>query len=277
MSKPIYIVGGGVFGITVGAALLDAGHNVTIYDCSKPESGSRASGGMMAPSWLSAFKRKEIDDSYELLDKFFGVDLFNFDVLPTKKQMKLYRLNMRKVFSYMPVHVGEVTEVHPGWLRVAAPDGKGLSVPVEGTIIVAAGVWSRHLTSLPDMKIKKGVSFNGTSASWPGHQMKVWAPYKQAIVTTDDDGRWWAGDGSAIFEKNWKPTQEDVCWARLRTAFPAIDQPAGGTVRSVTGLRPFLNDGCRKLADDLWLCTGGGKNGSALAGIYAKKMVEALS
>jgi glycine/D-amino acid oxidase-like deaminating enzyme len=43
------------------------------------------------------------------------------------------------------------------------------------------------------------------------------------------------------------------------------------------GLRPYMKNGLRRFSPHLWLATGGGKSGMALAGVYANELSTALA
>ena len=106
------------------------------------------------------------------------------------------------------------------------------------------------------------------------NRISVWAPYKQ-LVRFSCNGFHWAGDGTAILEKNWDGLREEQSTKRISDF---VGQ-GGGEVR--IGVRPFAQTSdpaaLEEIAPGLWSLTGGGKNGTAAAGWAAARLLEALT
>lgn len=267
--KAVVVVGGGVFGQTAAAALREAGHQVVVYDCRKPDAGTPPSAGIMKPSWIP-LSTKELDASFEMLNRFWGVKELTVETPYVQKLQKVFRLNMPAVWA-APVEDAEVTSVKPGEVTLA---DQTLITGV--AVVVAAGVWCRDLLSLPDMLGKKGVAFQADLGDkLSGHRLAPWAPYKQVLAIREDNGSYWLGDGTALKPENWKDEQNDICLQRIAKTLKVKKGPFA--YKAMTGIRPLMKNGYQQLAPDLFLCTGAGKNGSAMAGSYAQKIVEALS
>ena len=71
--RDVIIVGGGLFGSIAAAALRGAGMDVMLIDDGRPRSGSRAAGCLMKPSWLSKMGKDNVDASFRLLDRLYGL------------------------------------------------------------------------------------------------------------------------------------------------------------------------------------------------------------
>lgn len=263
----VFIVGAGVFGQVIANKLRRTGHQVMVFDRREKEAGSPPSGGHLKPSWLTAIPRDDLDKSLETLDALYGLEKLEcqFGIPPLTKRMELLRVDIDRVLSSGRVCESNITAVGDGWVESDR-------VRFDGTVIVAAGVWSAEL--LPQFKhylsAKKGMSF--TFSGETSNIIRPWAPYKQIVRTSHGPGRIWIGDGSAIIPQNWDDQRERQIRGRVFEHVPATHHDL--VVRR--GLRPYMHNGLQQVSPRLWLATGGAKSGMALAGVYANKLAEAL-
>jgi len=260
------IVGGGVFGSVIGAALHKQGCKVTIFDRRKPDAGSLASGFLMKPSWFGNMEKSDSERSLKLLDELYGLQELKFRVGPVKTTV--FRVDKKAVLENWHLEYLEqkIDSVKDGWI-----DDQEFHL-----VVVAAGVWCRRFFDLPDLKGKVGISFE-----WDGELRKniisAWAPYKQVVAfNIPGEGKVWGGDGTAILGENWTSERGEQCLSLVSKTigFPKHE------ARAHVGIRPYYKtkDPClvEKRGHKLWLATGGSKNGTIGAGWAANKILDSL-
>jgi glycine/D-amino acid oxidase-like deaminating enzyme len=276
--RDVIIVGGGLFGSIAGAALRDAGMDVLIIDDGRPRSGSRAAGCLMKPSWLQKMGKDNVERSFRLLDRLYGLRTVSLKAGPVSVNAEW--INPDVVMdrdAKWPDWIGrKVIKVstYPGGNRVRFlnPDNP-LDHANAKHVIVACGAWTRQLITGVPVVGKVGLSLR-LFKEVEDNRISVWAPYKQ-LVRFSCDGFHWAGDGTAILEKNWDGLREEQSTKRISD----FAGQGGGEVR--IGVRPFAQTSdpaaLEEVAPGLWSLTGGGKNGTAAAGWAAAKLLEALT
>jgi len=276
------VVGAGVFGQTIGKALQEIGHKVIIMDSREPMAGSRPSACLMRPSWFASMGVQRYKPSLELLDRLYGVQDIRFDLWALKGtrvgSAAVHWCDPRKVLAG-PVLLDKAISFQPaegGWV-IKTQGGRELSA---ANLILAAGVWTNSLVNLPTLTGKVGVAF-----LFPEHKVPVpfilpWAPYKQ-VVAFNHPGGLWVGDGSAIKQSNW--TEEHVVrsYKRCRDSIGIQDSAKESRVRTIQGVRPYvsgLSNPCLllKRPNNLWIATGGAKNGMVASGWAAGVIQHAL-
>lgn len=268
--RDVIIVGGGLFGSIAAAALRDAGMDVCLIDDGRPRSGSRAAGCLMKPSWLTKMGSLNVDKSFQLLDRLYGLRTVHLNVLKVGSlSVAAEWINPDVALSSdrMVAHVAKVS-TFPGGNRVRFRDMTAIDAK---TVIVACGAWTRELIHGAPVVGKAGVSLR-LYRDPPDNRIHVWAPYKQLVRFSQDDFRW-AGDGTAILSKNWNLEREAQVIDRI--GFWA------GFGKATTGIRPFAETkdpaALEEVAPGLWSLTGGGKNGTAAAGWAAAQLLERLT
>lgn len=282
MSWDAIIVGGGIVGGTVSAALRGAGMSVLTLDDARAGAGTPPSGGHLKPSWFGGMPRAEYEPAMELLARVWGMTEERFIIQEPLlgvglKRVTIYRVDTDKFRADVAPYLtpGTVTSVRPG--RVTFTDLDGDVVEAEAPlIVVAAGSWTDRLVPVKGLEAKKGVSFR-LGAEVPEGIVRPWAPYKQVVVHQQSPGEVWAGDGSALLAKNWTAARTVECLARCRRVV-GEDAP---TLETRTGLRPYCptvgkTDPCllRETAPGVWAATGAGKSGTIAAGWVAVRLLE---
>jgi glycine/D-amino acid oxidase-like deaminating enzyme len=267
------IVGGGTFGSIIGRALKEEGCKVTIFDCRRSEAASRASGFLMKPSWFDGLGKKITDPALELLDKFYGLQKIKFRMGPLRTFA--YRVDREAVLDDPKLHYIEekVTKVQPRVLTLKNGEEHEFD-----TVILAAGVWSKNLISIPGLEGKKGISFEWKGQHIKRSRIRPWAPYKQVVVfNVPDTNIVWGGDGSAILAENWKEERDEECLERV-SKLAGLD---GEEATRRTGIRPYIEGMKPCLLETrgkhLWVATGGAKNGTIAAAWAAYKLAKELS
>ncbi len=139
--------------------------------------------------------------------------------------------------------------------------------------VVAAGVWSRELVVLPELRGKVGVSY-----AWPGQLpepfIQPYAPYRQVIGFNHRPDSFWIGDGTSALEAGWSSVQEVRSLERCRdTASTALGEHLSATsAEKRVGIRPYMSGvkPCHvETRGRIVIATGGAKNGMLGAGYAA--------
>ena len=254
----IIIVGGGLFGCTAAALAEKHGAEVVILDSKEPYAASPASACLFKPSWLTKLDKNQVTKGYEILDELFGVKTIRFtdtkiDWVPPEKILRRKKLLDRAV------------EVKDGYVRTAG------GLEFHGKVLVAVGAASEPLVSMPPVRGMSGVSFYQEGTVEP--QIKVWAPYRQAMVFNIAPNKIWVGDGTAIISKNWQDEKADVSEERLKKLFSLT-----GKFKACIGIRPYIPSHpqglFQKVYKSTWVSNGGAKKGTLLAAYQAWKFCE---
>jgi glycine/D-amino acid oxidase-like deaminating enzyme len=274
MLHDVVIIGSGLFGSIIGANLRKNGRNVLFVDAQHPEAGSKAAACLMKPSWLSSSMSNEmIDCSMEVLNDLYGVEEIKFDVakiLPTTVNW----VNPAKILKEKPLvgKVSSLVKTTDGYLlKFETPIVNYFETIEAKKIIIAAGVWTPEIIPLKDeMRGLAGVAFVWKNLTIEKPFISPWAPYKQLVAFNRGDGLW-MGDGSSILRKNW--TSETTKISFLRCAEKIGRVGYGDTTRGLAttlfGIRPYTKGRAFYLHEPLpnvWVATGGAKNGTAAAG-----------
>jgi glycine/D-amino acid oxidase-like deaminating enzyme len=253
------------------AALMaqNQGHDVTVFDDGRPLSGSAPSAGLLAPSWMSKWSKADVHQALDDLDCLYGLRDVKLGKLLGVKQCSPSQFLWRDPET---LRWERVLEVSDG--RVVT----GNDV-YEGHVLVTAGAWCGDLLPRlkPLMYSKWGVSY-----TWLGtvteSVFEVWAPYKQTKVIQWDPGVVWGGDSRAL---KWPLPGEppvDVSRERILKAAGLRNPPPGLIERQ--GLRPFVKGWeagyFEQVHSRTWVATGGGKSGTIIAPMFARRFLEAL-
>jgi len=271
------VVGAGIFGSTIARALRADGRKVTVFDDRRPLNGSAPSGCLMKPSWFSSLGEGVYTPSLEMLDSLYGVKDIEFTIRPSGLKAKVHWVPNEVITNTSDltvlnekvdsIELGRVTTIVPG-----SSTAKEYEAPL---IVIAAGVWSRELATVPELIGKQGISFRLPHSHLSENTIQGWAPYKQAVVFQETSSSIWAGDGTAIKPENWTEARADKSLDRMKkvTSFTSM------SMRHATcGIRPYVPKvkGCflEEQANGFWVATGGAKNGLVAAGWAAHEIVR---
>jgi hypothetical protein len=104
--------------------------------------------------------------------------------------------------------------------------------------------------------------------------INVYAPYRQAVWFNRDENEAWFGDGTAIVAKNFDRSHID------RTKNRSIEMARFYDIRSVSGQRPYVKTSSpgffKKLGNNLFVSTGGAKNGTILAALQTLELLKSV-
>lgn len=271
----IIVVGAGLFGSIAATYARARGHTVTVVSEERKYSASKASGCVLAPSWLNSLDKADIADAMAVLEDLYRVLHLEFHT-NVLARFKARRVDPDAVLV-KPDVVGQVTSVADGVVKYLDQDGKPGTL--RGTVLVAAGIWSQELiTQMPPIK-----GLYGCSLRIPGQlampRISVYAPYRQAVGFNLNKREVWFGDGTALIAKTWDADERNRVAKTLSRAIDMMDTPI---VRSKVniGARPYVEGHkagyLEQLSPKLWVSTGGAKNGTVLAALQALRFEEAL-
>lgn len=267
----VIIIGAGLFG-SLAARLADAeGHEVTVIDNAEPWAASKASGCVLAPSWLSSLSSDEIATGMDVLASVATVHDVEFQT-NLLKTFKAKRVNPSELLV-QPDMVARVKSIAQGG-KVELEDGTKL----QGKVLVAAGMASHALLpQIPRVRGLWGASLM-VQGALDGPRIHVYAPYRQAVAFNMSKNRVWMGDGTALITKTWEKEQA----ARVEQTKSRAESLFGlsGKASVAVGARPYMDDAKKgffaKVLTNVWASTGGAKNGTLLAALNAHKFVKEL-
>lgn len=266
-SKSVIIVGNGLFGSIAATLARSRGHEVTVVSDLQPLAASKASGCVLAPSWLSSLNARDIDTGLNVLRALYDVyDVeFKSNLL---KNFKAQRVDPDQVLV-RPDVIEKVERVFNG--KVLLASGKEL----KGAVLVAAGMWSADLVDMPKMRGLYGASVRFNS-HLPTPRIHVYAPYRQAVGFQLNRKEVWFGDGTALIRKSWQEAQD----ARVAKTVGRAEEFFGvtGKHRVNIGIRPYVEGHkagyFERPHPQTWVSTGGAKNGTVLAAAQAARFIE---
>lgn len=265
------VIGAGLYGSVIAAALRAADEEVLILDRGEPWGGSRPAACLFRAGWLTQLGAEVVKPALLLLDRLYGVEQLTFKAGPLPVSVgwvppqsileESERANVTGIYAALN-----------GW-QVAV---EGFGTRFAERVIVAAGIWTPELLPTVQVSGKLGVAFlwDGTL---PQGRIAPWAPYKQLVAFERAPGEVWCGDGSV-----WKTMQpERISKAQERCArFVGDHVGLTAAPRLSYGWRPFCEDSAvgqpRELQPGLWVATGGGKNGLVGAAWCASVIVGRL-
>lgn len=284
----IIIVGNGLFG-SIAATLARAhGHTVTVISADVPNSASKASGCVLAPSWLNSMERSQIDTAMGVLGELYTVhDLeFKTNLLKTFKAKRVVPSDV----LVPPDIEARVLEVGDGWVSYTMDDAKRQpAAKLKGKVLVAAGVWSFDLLAVAnddiDRYVMKGLwgASLTVKAQLEAPRIHVYAPYRQAVAFNMDRRHVWMGDGTALMASTWAKEQEQrlrQTAARAAELFGLPTEVGSKPVRATVGVRPYVEGHkagfFERVTANTWVSTGGAKNGTVLAAWQAHQFIKEL-
>lgn len=272
----IAVIGAGLFGSIQTRHLTALGHDVTLINTEISYSGSKPAACLIKPSWLASMQNSQIDSSFSLLDKYYGVKDIEF-LVNGKIKNTVRWVNPSHILSeaYLKCSVTNIKKQgNLGYTLFLLPDNNDLQdiVLEVDCVVVAAGYWTFPLVNIfqAGLVTETMVGQAGCAHLYKGQLeqpfIKVWAPYKQLVGFNRDDKNVWIGDGAAIKWANWNSTHSSNNLARCNKAAPAGLK----LVKSIFGIRPYVKDAkpcyIKEVAPRLWAVTGGAKNGTIAAG-----------
>lgn len=271
MDRPdVIVVGSGVFGSTIARWLGRLGKSVLVLDDRRPYSGTSASGFLMKPSWMTFLPKEGREAALKILEELYGLEELEFRVWPSRKTAKVFRVSREAVLYTGDLRFRRETVL--GCQDDGTVHLKHESLTPRLATIVAAGSWAHQLVPDLVMRTKVGVSFRWRGLQLEENVIRPWAPYKQVVGVNEPDGVW-AGDGTAILRENWDVNASQrirKCSIRVRNHLYLGNTPDSEVT---VGYRPVAKESrgalVKKVGPNLWVATGGAKNGTVQAGLAA--------
>lgn len=260
------VVGAGLFGSVVAAALRAKGEEVTVIDRGEAWAGSKPAACLMKPSWMSGLPVDVRWRALELLDELYGLQTLRFQVGPLRQDVHwvppssvLREPDIRANVAAISRHLGD-----EHWRVDIEVDG--VTTPLyDKRVVVAAGIWTPALLPLVQVTGQLGCAFTWPTRTTQDQQegrITPWAPYRQLVAFQRQPDELWVGDGST-----WRTeyaAKLDAAQERCATYARRSDPP-----RRLMGWRPYVKDAkpclLEELQPGLWVATGGAKNGTVAA------------
>jgi glycine/D-amino acid oxidase-like deaminating enzyme len=224
----------------------------------------------MKPSWFASLGADVYKPAIAKLAELYPLQEVGFYTGPVKTTTVTW-INPQEILRVrkLTAHVERLARNGKRWQLLIEGE------PVEARIvIVAAGIWTGRL--VPEVQ-QRGLA--GMAFLWPKETIgrpfiRPWMPYKQIVAFNRGDGLW-AGDGSAILWKNWTVGHADRSLQRCRGALKRRLAPP----IQIFGVRPYHDAKPCYLSEirpNLWVATGGAKNGTLAAGWCAHELSRRL-
>lgn len=266
--RNIVVVGSGLFGSIAATLARAEGHNVTVISNEEKLAASKASGCVLAPSWLSSLERPQIDTAMSVLTGLYKVEDLAFKT-NLFKTFKAQRVDPDTVLV-KPDAVGKVATVGDG--VVTLEDGRRF----RGRVLIAAGIWSQHLVEMPSIKGLYGASVRFTGVQLAEPRIHVYAPYRQAVAINLNKRTVWMGDGTALTQATWLKEEQQRVITTVGRAAKLFGLQGKHTVN--VGVRPYV-EGHKagyfaQISPSTWVSTGGAKNGTVLAAWQAHRFIQ---
>jgi glycine/D-amino acid oxidase-like deaminating enzyme len=268
----VLVVGAGLFGSIISTHARSRGFDVTVIGEPRRYEASPAAGCVLSPNWLSSLSAAQIEQAYAVLGEHYVLHDMKFRT--SLLSFKAKRIDPASILVAPDVQA-RVVNVRDGAVDYVQD---GVAQTASGTVVVAAGVWSREL--VPGMPPIRGLY--GASLRFPGQMdatLNVYAPYRQSVGFNIQPGTVWFGDGSALIQKTWE--KERI--ARIAKTTERASQMFGAPLVSAEvaeGARPYVEGHkggyLNWVAEQLVVSTGGAKNGTVLAALHAHLIVERL-
>lgn len=284
----VLVVGAGLFGSVIARHLTRQGRTVTMVDAEFSMSGSKPAACIMRPSWLTKMTKTEQATAMATLDENFGVHEIEAYVgaMGLGKRTTVFWCAPAAILKpdrYIKQNVSAIGhDVGNPWFTVWQDSGHQSERHYPNLIIVAAGIWSNSLRDaeiVPNLSEQAGVAF-----TWPCDEaqetratIEPWAPYKQLVrLPNRYPGELWVSDGTAL--KQLDLAREQACLRRCANWV----QRDPAEAQAIVGLRPYIRGlkgpaFVEHVLPNIWVATGGAKNGTAGAGWAAYKLAEATN
>lgn len=273
----IIVVGNGLFGSIAVTLCRQAGHDVTVIADDRPMMASKASGCVLAPSWLSSLDGRQIETAMEVLAQLYPLHDLEFKT-NLLKTFRAKRVSLDDVLVPADI-VGKVTWVGDGEVKVAGEVVKSRNL--KGKVLVATGVWAKELIAdMPNVRGLYGASVVFRGVQMDGPKIHAYAPYKQAVGFNLHKKSVWFGDGTALVESTWVKERNERVSNTVNRGHLMLSGTQGVNARyTVTeGARPYVEGHkqgfFKRISPKTWVSTGGAKNGTVLAAWQAKRFLD---
>lgn len=270
----IIIIGSGIFGCIIAKQLRAKGRKVLIIDNSQPQAASKAAACLMKPSWFSSMDKEAYIPAMGTLENLYTIQEIEFQT----------KIKKTKVKWIDPITILNDQESVQSKVISISKNAMGWTIATEKIsysafhIILAAGIWCNEilfnsaLPPVPNLFPQTGTSFKISGVVTP--KIHIWRPYKQLVSFNIAPSTIWIGDGHV--RKDYDDT--DISKSQQRCAEFLEVQPT--QLYPFTGHRPYVRKAkpcyLEQHASQLWVITGGAKNGTIAAGWAAHEISRRL-
>lgn len=268
----VIIIGSGLFGSVIAKELQTQGRQTLVVDSGEIGSGSKPAACLMKPSWMSNMDNDSIKQSLKLLDRNYGVETLKFSL--GKLEPEVLWCDPAKILS------GEVKRAKANLIEKTK---RGWKVKFSNwhdqktkCLIVAAGVWTNSLIpKFPTIRGKAGIAFLFKKKKIEKPFIKIWAMRQTLVAFNRGDGLW-VGDGNTAYIENWGSLQEQAAEDRCLRAINLDHEPED--MERLFGIRPVAPERkpflLEEVDENLWVATGGARNGTIAAGYCAYEIAR---
>jgi glycine/D-amino acid oxidase-like deaminating enzyme len=266
-AREVVVIGNGMFGSIAATLARSRGHNVTVVSNNEPMAASKASGCVLAPSWLGSLSAQQVKDGMDVLNQLYTVE----DIVFTTNLLAKFKASRidPDAMIVAPDVVSKVTKVNNGVVHLEN------GTVLKGQVLVAAGVWCAELVDVPGIRGLYGASVR-FQAHLPSPRIHVYAPYRQSVGFQLNKKEVWFGDGTALIRTTWEKERTARMAKTLERGLQMLGV-AGARHKVTEGVRPYV-EGHKagyfaKVGVNTWVSTGGAKNGTVLAAAQAARFV----
>lgn len=265
------VVGAGIFGSLITRGLRQFGMSVLTLDAKLENSGSRPAACLMRPGWFASLGKDIYEPALARLDTLVGVHDLTFRVNSLATATVHWCDPKGVLLDQNEVRSGRVFSIATIGKSKSVTYSVGGGLPKNARakhVFIATGIWTPTLYNIGvDVSAQAGVAW-----LWPHEKIeepfvRVWAPYKQIVAFNRGDGLW-VGDGLSI--KNWSTAYRDKSYYRCSDAVGITRKSLVVSPVELFGYRPYVKDAkpcfLKEVEPNLWVVTGGAKNGTLAAG-----------
>lgn len=273
--KDVIIIGAGLFGSIIAKALRQTGIEAFLIDNKEEYRGSKPAACLMKPSWYSALGPETYVPAMKTLEFLYNVETIEFKTKISKASVKWINPKSILEIDSMQDSIQFIERTNNSWI-LQGQNG----IYQAKHIIIAAGIWCNgilqrsNLPLAPEISSLTGTAFVFEDCSTQP-EISIWNPYKQLVKFQIEPKCAWVGDG--IASKNyWK---RDYLNQSFNRCVNFVAAPFSKVIAK-TGNRPYVKQAkpcyLQSHGTNLWVVTGGAKNGTIAAGWAAQKMVELI-
>jgi glycine/D-amino acid oxidase-like deaminating enzyme len=274
-NSDVVVIGGGLYGQIIAAALRKEGALVYLIDKGHEGKGSLPAACLMKPSWFSGLGPKVHEPALMLLDELYGVQTVRFTVGINAVKMDVYWVDPKQIL--LPPDTNEEVVAVSEDRGVEFADG---TVMLPEKVVVCAGVWTEKLLPQYKQTAQQGVAFR-YDGQIKQPFIQPWRPYCQLVGFNISPDHVWVSDGTAVKRENWTDDRTMDCMHRTNNALAVrgFSSPTPG-IEVMHGYRPYAkgHKPClfEHVSDNIWVASGGAKNGTIGAAWCASELRKRL-
>ena len=254
----LLVVGAGLFGSQAAAYARSQGCPALVFDPGLAGAASAAAAGLFKEEWAGKKGRRHYEQALPVLEQLYGI-----------RQVKLTHEDGSQE-TYLCVPPARILEPAPIRELVSAVGDGWLTTGgrrYEGSVYIAAGVWSGRF--LPGLQVESRAGSSFLFQNEHEGRLRSVAAGRQAIAFVREPGTTYFSDGTAEREY----TREHERQSLERAAGLGLRE---SPIVRYHGYRPYTPGGplFEKIGHRTWLATGGRKMGTILGAAFARRLVD---